>query len=335
MVASLISPFPSRAQVYPSAPQQATTVDGVDGSAFARLPAGNSGYLDPNSQYCRYVTNGGSHEDVIPYSTPEEWQNYRAGVKNGLAPPGITEVVCCRPQTVTLCRIGGGPIQTVTLPYTVYGQSQSVTLSCTDRWGATYTDSENWQCGFQGAATVTDPMADGLWSDPGGDSYACSPSAYTSACTVSCGGGTTTTYDSCGNVQSVNACNTQACCTPNMVTTGCSGSCGPNGGAQSVYDANNCPGSPNYSQACTVGPVASCNPGPYDCATETTAIATGYDCAGGCWNALSYTYQSCIFSSLSADQCSCDASVAPYPGDGLLSTNDTCLSSPTPGCPPP
>ena len=320
MLAALISPVPSNAQVYPPAPQQSATADGIDGTAFARLPVGNSGYVDPNSQYCRYVTNGDTQENVIPYSTPQEWLDYRAGVKSGSAPPGITEVVCCRPQTVTLCRIGGGPTQTVNLPYTIYGQSQSVSLRCVDQWGATYTDTEQWQCGFQGAASVTDPMADGLWSDPGGDSFVCSPDAYDTGCSAACGTSSTgTRYDSCGNPASY-TCYGGACPPPPSCPSGYSGT-PPNCTQDTPQTCSN--GSPGPFPSCPLAPQACTNgsPGPYpSCPLDPQT----------CTNGSPGPYPSCP---LDPQTCT-NGSPGPYPSCPL--NPQTCSNGspgPYPSCP--
>jgi len=286
--AILISPFPSNAQVYPQPPQQVAGADSVDGTGFARLPAGTADYVDPNSQYCRFVTNGDTQENVIPYSTPQEWLEYRAGVKSGSAPPGITEVVCCRRQTVTMCQIGGGPPKSVTLPYTQYGQSQSVTLTCVDQWNATYTDTEVWQCGFQGAATVTDPMADGLWSDPSGDSYTCSPDAFDTGCYAACGTTSTgTRYDSCGTPTGY-TCYGGACPPPPVVTpppTSSSSSCTPSSVANGTVNGDcsiTCDS--GYTLNGTTCQLSYCAPGTVfsSCGLQT------YQCVGGPNNGVTY-----------------------------------------------
>jgi hypothetical protein len=229
---------PCLADVYPAPPQSPAANNG-----FVDLPAGSSGFIDPAGfGYCRHVTNGNSLQEAVPISTAAEWKSFRAA-----HPPGVTEAICCRPQTVTLCQGAPGGTVARSLSYMPAGQQVSPTATCIDSWGSTYSDSQAWTCGTDGIAA---PDTDGQWSG-GAHTYVCAPNAHTTACTASCGGGTQTTYNSCGDVQAVTACNTQACCTPNASYTvgGCSASCG--GGYQTVTWYNSCGQvSSQYNQSC-------------------------------------------------------------------------------------
>lgn len=298
------------AQVNPPAPQSIGASDGIDGPGFARLAAGSAGYVDPQGLgYCRYVGNGRTdgREDVIPISNAAEWQSYRSGQSNGQTPPGISETVCCRPQTVTLCQGAAGGTVTESLPYTVLGQIQQPVATCTDQWGATYTDSQSWSCGSTIPANPNSVMADGQWNQSGGDSLSCTPNAFTSGCSASCGGGSQTTYDSCGNVQAVNACNTQSCCTPNG---SCSGACGGGSGTDNCGNpcVNNSPCAPyevGYSDCilfqcsnCGDGqPCWTCGPGCNDPGT------VGEDTWDGCQGICSGPGVSCFNTSETHIEC--------------------------------
>lgn len=220
----------ARAQVYPPAPQGPTAWDSVDGptagprAGFVRVPAGNNGPVD-SFGYCRWVTNSNAREDVVPVSTANEWQYYRAGEFNGSPPPGIAEVVCCRPQTVSLC---GGAIQE-TLPYTIYQGTQSYTQNC-----GTYTETQVWTCGSTLPATPNAVMADGAWQQSSDtDVQTCSANwqSVNQGCTAGCGQTGSYQYynydaNSCPGDNAYysysGSCAGPACCTP--VNLGCSGS---------------------------------------------------------------------------------------------------------------
>ena len=212
------------AQVYPSAPQSATSSDGVDAAGMIKVLStahgGVGGFLDVSGYTsCRYVTDGlpAGNDELIPIDSMTDWKAW-------LSDPGQgdSQTVCCRPQTVTLCQVGGATHQTFILPYTIYGQTQTPMANCTDEWGQPYKDSQPWKCG---QAVGAAGLEDGQWSQPQADSYTCSPNAFTTGCSASCPQtvGTTTTYDSCGNVQAVNSCSI-SCCTNDYQKVGCSGS---------------------------------------------------------------------------------------------------------------
>ncbi len=91
----------------------------------------------------------------------------------------------------------------------------------------------------------------------------CTPTSYSAwgACSASCGGGTQTRTDNCGNTEN-QACNTQSCPTTGPYTYGawsaCSASCG--GGTQTRTETcsyDTCTGQQATSQACNT---QSCGP---------------------------------------------------------------------------
>ena len=269
---------PVPAQVSPPARQSADAADGADGSGFARLPAGSADFVDPTvGNACRYAVNGNQREIVIPVSTVLEWQYFRAGEDTGQPPPGVSETVCCRPQSPNagdgFCALGGSPsgFTPASLPYAKLADTVPVgTLciqTCHDNQGqpysCNYSDSVTYVCGQQGAGV----MADGLWN-AGGQTEVCSPSAHatTGSCSAGCGWGSAlqTVYDGCGQIQSQTwtSCWAGSCCTPDWQTN--CGACNQSTGQKTctTYDANYCPGSSgsSYSQQCawTVIGGASC-----------------------------------------------------------------------------
>lgn len=224
------------------------------GAVTVQVDSGQSLFVDPlwndgGKGQCRVVANKTSLPLAVPLGSRSEWQSFRdplpwpAGPHAGTTSPNhfldssAGQTVCCRPQSVTLCQGAPGGTVAMSLPYTAESDSRTLTATCVDQWNKTYTDSQTWQCGHSGSGAA----ADGAWSEVGGDSYVCSPNAFTSACSATCGGGgstatgTQTTYDSCGKVQSVTSC-TISCCTTNYqaATGACSGSCGGGSGTQTV-----------------------------------------------------------------------------------------------------
>lgn len=279
------------------APPQSQQLSGVVG---VQVDSGQALFVDPlwndgGKGQCRIVANKTSLPLAVPLGNRAEWQSFRdplpwpAGPHAGASAPNhfedasATQTVCCRPQTVTLCAIASAATQTKALPYAAYAQSQTVSATCTDQWGAAYTDSQTWQCGQTGSGTD----ADGQWNPGGPDNYGCSPNAFTSACTATCSGsittavGTTTTYDSCGNVQSVNSCS-KSCCTTNYQASAgaCSGACGGGHGTQTVTmtDYGTCHGgSYSYSQNCVNN--SSCGHYAYSsCSPIQCPVGSGYAC---------------------------------------------------------
>ena len=252
---------PGMAQVTPSAPQSASSNDNHDqGGGWVSVPPGASGFIDvPAYASCRYVTNVGGLNQSVPIQSATAWYSLQSGINNSQQDPLMELSVCCRPPPspgIPLCVGSAGGTVYEELPYTITGQNQTVTATCTDVWGETYTDSQTWSCGTIGSGVT----ADGKWSEAGGDSYVCSPNAHSdvSGCAGSCGIGSqnVTVYDSCGNVTSSynQNCDTGVpCCVPNG---SCSGACG--GGAGTDNCGNSCVNNADC-------PVAQCTTHQYCC----------------------------------------------------------------------
>lgn len=291
-----------RAQVYPAAPHSPTSWDLVDGTStgaragFVRVPAGNNGPVD-SFGYCRWVTNSNARENVVPVSTATEWQYFRAGEFNGSAPPGITEVVCCRPQTVSLC---GGAIQK-TLPYTAYQGTQSYTQNC----GA-YTETQSWTCNSTLPATPNAVFADGAWQESADTNVQNCTANWQSVyqgCTAGCnqyGSYQYYNYDAnaCPGDNAYTSysgsCYGGACCQPSYSCSGCN-----QGTGQKTCTDVAC-GTGSYQQACSLvnytcssscqlgsgsttifwtnGPGDYCNTIYHDCAYWSGTTAGGTAC---------------------------------------------------------
>jgi hypothetical protein len=248
------SPTAAVADVIPSAPQAGD--DGIDGADFVRVPPGEAGFVDPAGLgYCRYVSNSGAYEDVIPVGGGDEWLSYRAN-----PPAGISEVVCCRPQNASpsdFCAYGGTPvIPSPTLSYSIVSGSVSVPAlcahTCTDNRGASYdcsyADAVTYSCGQTGSGA----MADGAWI-AAGQTETCSGSYHTSGCSVTCGGGTQEIYDGCGRAVASQSCNTQSCPPPNPFGGECTAtatSCAGGQACESVYAMPGTDAACGFSQAC-------------------------------------------------------------------------------------
>ena len=198
----------------------------AQGQSYPGVNANSEGWFDVGG-FCKVVDVGdlssiapGAHG--VPVFVPgplQQWENYRTSASahyNGQ----LTLTTCCRPQVniATLCTEAGATPISVSREYGKLSETDTLSAVCLDQWGKTYTDTVSLTC-------VGDNGPDGqaAWIGTGPDvPSACTPNAFTSACTESCGGGTATTYDSCGNVQAVSVCNTQPCCTNNYVKS-CSG----------------------------------------------------------------------------------------------------------------
>jgi hypothetical protein len=265
-----------------------------NGAQVVRIPAGATGILDnPSLKMCRVVAQAmdGQAGGAFDLSRSVPAASIQAGINDGRQDPDAISIsVCCRPQPVTLCAGAAGGTVTEQLAYTISGQTQTLSATCTDAWGATYTDTQTWSCGTTGAGT----SADGIWAESGGDTWTCSPNSYTSPCNATCpsGVGTTTTYDSCGNPTGTNSCGI-SCCTTNYQKTGCSGS------TATYCDEGTCnsgcytvPGGCSLvSFTCTTSCVLGSNPDDQtapdangcvinyaDCAFWTGSIAGGTNC---------------------------------------------------------
>lgn len=283
---------PSHGQVYPSPPQSTTSSDGIDAPGFVRVPAvgqgGVGGFVDvPAYGACRFVTvtRPGVGGEAIALQSKANWLNWRTHT-----PAGDTQEVCCRPQAVTLCQGAAGGTVPMTLPYSILGEALQPVAQCIDQWGKPYEDTQTWVCGEAGSGV----MADGNWQQQGGDAYTCSPNAFTSGCSATCPttAGTTTTYDSCGNVQAVNGC-TISCCTSNWVKS-CNGDLATYSDVGSCHDPSyqipgGCsPVTSSCSASCTLGTHTTtifsssgsdyCETDYEDCGYWTGSTAGGTDC---------------------------------------------------------
>jgi len=254
LVALVCASAAAVAEVIPSAPQSGA--DGVDGAGFVRVPPGEAGFVDPQELgFCRYVSNSGAYEDAIPATFSDEWQSYRQN-----PPDGISEVVCCRPQNVSpsdFCAYGGTPvIPSPTLPYSIVSGAVTVSATCaqtcTDDRGASYDcsypDAVTYSCGQTGSGV----MADGAWN-AAGQTETCGGSYHTSACSVSCGGGTQEIYDGCGRAVASQSCNPQTCPPPNPFGGECAAtatSCAGGQACESLYAMPGTDATCGFSQAC-------------------------------------------------------------------------------------
>lgn len=193
---------------------------------YPEVPANGEGWFDVGG-FCKVVDVGSLSTfsppaSGIPVFVPgptDQWENYRTSAPadyNGQ----LTLTTCCRPQTniASLCTEAGATPVPVDRQYGKLDEVDSVSATCVDQWGKPYQDQVNVICSGDNG-----PDGQAQWVKFSPDSTSsCTANAFTSACTASCGGGTSTVYDSCGNVQAVNACNTQSCCTSNWVKS-CSG----------------------------------------------------------------------------------------------------------------
>lgn len=277
----------------PPPPHSPASYDGIDAPGFVRVQStahgGTGGFIDvPGYQACRFVTIddptiGGEAILVNSAANWLSWRKYR---------PAAWQTVCCRPQSsygrnglpVALCV--GSASGTVSpqlrgsdpTGYARYGESDTVTATCTDASGRTYTDQQTFTCGSTDMVTPNSVTADGQWAI----TPSCTPNATTSACNATCpgGAGTQTTYDSCGNVQSISACSI-GCCTP-MWQTSCGGCAGTTSKTCTRYDANNCPGSgsSSYQESCSLVETGSGYCIPHCC--PAPPVDTGYCGCGAC-----------------------------------------------------
>jgi len=197
--------------------------------SYPEVSANGEGWFDVGG-FCKVVDVGdlsamSPPATGVPVFVPgptDQWENYRTSAPSDSNYKGrLTLTTCCRPQAgmAELCTEAGATPVAVSRQYGKLNEVDTVSATCVDQWGKTYQDQINVACSGDNG-----PDGQAQWAESGADATsACTANAFTSACTVSCGGGTQTTYDSCGNVQAVAACNTQACCTTNYVKTGCSG----------------------------------------------------------------------------------------------------------------
>lgn len=286
--------------------------------SYPEVPKNGEAWFDVGG-FCKVVDVGAlawanppaSGVPVFIPGTAAEWENYRTRASSSYH-GDLTQTTCCRPQSniATLCTEAGATPVPVNRQYGKLGETDVVSATCTDQWGRQYTDSIALTC--QG-----DNGSDGQaqWAPSTDTQSNCTPNAFTSACTASCGGGTQTTWDSCGNVQAVTSCNTQACCTTNYQKTGCAGSTAiytdegschsasftqPNGCSLQVVGEGSC--SPNVLYPDDPNP--NCRPG-------TSCISTcgrfpGDKCGGWTWSNWGTRSGTCTITETDPGYCSDD-----------------------------
>ena len=200
------------------------------GQSYPGVNANSEGWFDVGG-FCKVVDVGdlssvapGAHGvPVFIPGPPEQWENYRTAAVsryNGQ----LTLTTCCRPQTniANLCTEAGATLVSVDRQYGKVGEVDTVTATCVDMWGVTYTDSMNVVCEVSGGAS-DGPDAQAVWAETTADATSnCLPNAHITFgdCSASCGGGATfeTIQDSCGVVTAQGfigpPCNTQNCTPP-------------------------------------------------------------------------------------------------------------------------
>ena len=145
LIAWLIAANGSMATTGPAPPQGPGTAppDHPTNFGTAEIDLGSSLFVD-DGNYCRYVTNSGpalpnnvtsppslnspGTNLVIDIYNPGEWKSFRT------SPGEASQIVCCRPKTISLCNFGGATPVPLSLPYTAFGQTQTPTQQCTDEW---------------------------------------------------------------------------------------------------------------------------------------------------------------------------------------------------------
>lgn len=231
------------------------------GESYPKVPVQSEGWFDLGG-YCKVVDVGdlsgldplAQGVPVFVPGPPGQWENYRHNATSHYG-GRLALTTCCRPQSAIamLCTEAGATPIAINREYGKLGETDTVSATCLDQWGKTYTDSAPVTCtGDNG------PDGQGLWVQGGPDTPgSCTPNAYTSPCSATCPTttGTTTTYDSCGNVQSggVQSCSI-TCCT---VHYSC-GACDQDSGVKTCTDTG-C-GTGDIERACTlVSKIGSCS----------------------------------------------------------------------------
>lgn len=266
------------------------------GQAYPDVAANGEGWFDVGG-FCKVVDVGdlssmSATATSVPVflpgpTTPDQWENYRSSSSATDGYGGrVTLTTCCRPQdnAGTLCADGTNPTA-VSRAYGKLGETDQVTLTCTDSHGLPYTDTLALTCqGDNG------PDGQASWSVTA-ESEVCSPDAWTTDCNATCQGGgaaasgTTTTYDSCGHVQSTNACSI-TCCTPSY-----SYSCNQSNGNY-VRTDNTCGGGSVTVGTCRyqdTTTVKSCAGFGYHSYADGTCTIEYKDCVSDIWGCGSDT----------------------------------------------
>ena len=197
------------------------------GQSYPGVDANSEGWFDVGG-FCKVVDVGdlstvapGAHGVPVFIPGPtQQWENYRTSAApryNG----ALTLTTCCRPQINlgNLCTEAGATVVAVDRQYGKVGEVDTVSATCVDQWGVTYTDSMNVACEVSGGGS-DGPDAQATWAETTADATSnCIPNAHITQgnCSAGCGGGHfyETVQDSCGNVTSQGyfgaACNTQSC----------------------------------------------------------------------------------------------------------------------------
>jgi len=179
---------------YNAARNYPVSATGGTNDRFANVDPATSLFVDPTGGNwgaalgpCRQVSNSATAPGPveIPLANQTEWQYFRAGQSNGATPPGITELVCCRPQIVYLC----ANTQTQTLSYTAFQGTQTASATCSNGTE----EVQTWTCGFTGVS-ATDVNADGVWQQTGDAVVQTCPS------TQVCWNDPTQSYGCCGTL---------------------------------------------------------------------------------------------------------------------------------------
>ncbi len=254
--------------------------------SYPEVPANGEGWFDVGG-FCKVVDVGdlsaiSPAASGIPVFVPgptDQWENYRTSAPSDSNYAGkLTLTTCCRPQAdiTPLCTEAGATPIEVSREYGKLGETDTVTATCLDQWGKTYQDAVGVTCSGDDG-----PDGQGQWVKAGPDTTgACTPDAFTSACTAQCGGGTQQTYDSCGNPQGgPTECNTQACCTPSY-SYACEGSA-------YVRTDNSCGTGSATVGTCTLSTQTttySCSPSYSDSYPEGGCTYSYYQCSNLGWD---------------------------------------------------
>ena len=216
----------------------------AQGGTYPGVDAHSEGWFDVGG-FCKVVDVGdlsaiNPTAKGVPVFIPgpiKQWENYRTSAPahyNGQ----LTLTTCCRPSPniTTLCATATNP-QSVSLEYGKLGETDTLAATCVDQWGISYPESVAITCtGATGTLAVDNgPDGQAAWQ-AGAPADICAPNAYTTACDATCPGGTgtTSTFDSCGNLTGSSAC-TITCCVPDGT---CTGNCGGGTGVDSC--GNSC-----------------------------------------------------------------------------------------------
>jgi len=186
-----------------------TTTPVVPGAGAASLwpevSAGGEGWFNIGG-YCKVVdvsslTNLSGTDRGAPVwiDGGAQWEDYRTNAGSKFS-GDVVLTSCCPPLAAVpganLCTEAGAAVKTVSRAYGKNGEVDTVTATCVDQWGDTYTDSINVQCAGSDA-----PDGTAQWVVAGSDTPSgCTSGAYDTGCYAACDSYSSgTRYDSCGN----------------------------------------------------------------------------------------------------------------------------------------